>query len=687
MKKRRFPLSLAILLPTIVAIVLGLGGIYVGAYFAMRDSAYQAAVHDDAQELGTLSSILEDDDPEHVGVSYGLVPVIEAYEANKPSALPTPGSAEETAYKELIAKSTASQLYEYVANKMERFVTSFLGFFYEDTASNRMVLVCSSNRGGESEKVETTSLYVGSFFHRDARFDQPDFYGDSIRDEKLGRMMASGICFGELRHPIRGTGPYRVWIVRETAEVDIYSAMPEFNKNFAIIAGVVLLALAAIIYLLLYFLVVRPTRRLWRHGNEFISALREGQVKKEFAPSSSRYGNELHDLNDSFYYSQEAIEEYSEKIVASAAYEEKINADLALAERIQASMVPDKPLQGKEFLVRGYMRPAREVGGDLYSYFRIDENRVGFYIGDVSGKGVPAALFMAKANTLLRLTLKDSNINEANKILCEGNAENFFVTAFLAVLDLRNGELTYVNCGHEPAFLYQNGKYRALDEEPNFLLGCIPDFEYKVQKTKLRHGDRLFLYTDGISEATNVDGELFGRRRILDCLNAHGNLPSEDTFRAVSEAVNAFVGEAEQSDDECMVALDYAREEEFSFASNLEGLASVQPFCDAFLGDGDKGLISTIQVVLDELCSNVVYYSGSGDKPIRLILRDDGEAIVGTLIDQGKPFNPLEDKPEKEDGKPGGLGLIMVQSMVDELNYRYLDRRNILVFSKKKERK
>jgi|GEM_PF-1057173 len=679
MKKRRFPLSLAVLLPTFLAVITSLGGLYLGGYFVLRETAFETAVKDDAQDLGNLDELYSQE--EYASVGYGLLPVVEAYRNNKPQGPFTPGSAEETAYKKVIQDAANTFLNSRIVDSMQRYVTTFVGIFYEDVDSNRMVLVCMSSSFAPAPE-QATSLYLGAFFNRGYPFTEGDFYGYSITDPMMGKMVASGLFMAEVKHPtIETYAPARLWLVRETKDSEVYATIPRFTQGFAIVASVILVLLLGVVFLLLYFLVIRKTRRLASQSNAYVQDLEAGQPGTQFTPINKGFENELTDLNNALYYTQEAIRDYSEKVRKSAAYEEKINADLALAERIQASMVPSKPMEGERYLIRGYMKPAKEVGGDLYNYFMIDENRVAFFIGDVSGKGVPAALFMAKADTVLRMVASDLDIAEANRILCDSNTEFLFVTAFVAVLDITTGKLRYVNAGHEPVFVYHNGSYSELEEDSNLPLGCDDTFPYAIQERKLDLGDRLFLYTDGVSEAMNVKGELFGRKRILNVLNDARDLPSGETMNLMMERIVAFVGEAEQSDDACMVALDYAKEFSLSFEPTPEGLEKVAPFVDSFLEGKDLELIANIQVILDELCSNVVFYSKT-TAPIRLVLHDEANRILGAIVDEGIPFNPLTDKPEHDEDKPGGLGIVMAQAMSDGLHYSRIGKHNILHFQK-----
>ena len=684
MRKRHRSLALAIILPTFFSIVVGQGLVYLGGYFSLRDSATHNAILNDQEDLGEINDSFGEGD--YVLLGYGLVPVIEAYEANKPAAPLTPGSAEEATYKEVVEKAAANQLYQSVETRLERYLTTFVGIFYEDVATNRMVLVCTSDKTDTAETTAEISLYLGSFFNAGNVFKDDVFYGYTLHDSVAGDLFASALYMSEITHPNQGGGPYRVWLIRETSLGLVYQDIPSFSQRFAIISAAVLLGMAIVLYLLIRFVVIRPSKRLSMLGNEFSNALREGERIEVFQPHKSRYSNELTDINDALFTAQESIQEYSSKLRESTAREERMNADLAIAERIQSSMVPTEPLHGPMFTVRGYMHPAKEVGGDLYNYFRIDDDHVALFIGDVSGKGVGAALFMAKANTVLRLTAKDFDFDKANQTLCEGNAENLFVTAFMALLEISTGKLRYVNAGHEPVFICRDGKYEMLDEEPNFMLGYLDDFSFVVQETILKPGDRLFLYTDGISEAMNEKGELFGKERIHECLNASKGLPSSEVFKLIMVAVKDFVGAAEQSDDACILGLDYGLEKRLTIEPDTEGLKTIASFIDEFLADVDENTRSIIHVIADEMCSNAIYYSNSPE-PIRFILCKDEKKVTGYLIDAGTPFNPLEKGPKEDPDEPGGLGIIMSKSLSDEFDYEYVCDHNVLRFVKNRASK
>ena len=250
-----------------------------------------------------------------------------------------------------------------------------------------------------------------------------------------------------------------------------------------------------------------------------------------------------------------------EELTKVTAEKERIGTELNLATKIQLDALPaGYPAfpERRDFDLNATMSPAKEVGGDLYYYMLIGQDKLLLSVGDVSGKGVPAALFMMTAKTLIASyaenNLSPSEIfSKTNERLCEGNETNLFVTAWLGILDLKTGELKYVNAGHPQPVVYHQGKFAYLTEKPNFILGGMNGVPYKEHSLTLEKGDRLFVYTDGVTEATDKDNQLFGDNRLMDAISTTENLSAPDTLVKVREKIDEFVGDAEQFDDITML--------------------------------------------------------------------------------------------------------------------------------------
>ena len=243
-----------------------------------------------------------------------------------------------------------------------------------------------------------------------------------------------------------------------------------------------------------------------------------------------------------------------------------IKHELGIATEIQTSILPKvfPPFPDrKEFDIYAKMIPAREVGGDLYDFFLIDKSRVGVIIGDVSGKGIPAAMFMAVSKTLLKATaLKgippDSCLESVNNILVDESLPSMFVTVFYGIFDTRNGSFEYCNGGHNPPYLISaGGEVRQLDNRGGVFLGALKNLEYESNVVMLQPGETLFLITDGITEAMNTREEMFGEERSQAALQMHAGKPLPELVQKVLEEVQAFAGAQEQSDDLTCLTLRY----------------------------------------------------------------------------------------------------------------------------------
>ena len=260
------------------------------------------------------------------------------------------------------------------------------------------------------------------------------------------------------------------------------------------------------------------------------------------------------------------IVEYVENLTLVTAEKERIGAELSIATQIQADMLPgifpafpDKP----EFDIYATMNPAKEVGGDFYDFFMVDESHLAIVMADVSGKGVPAALFMVIGKTLIKDHTQPGRdlgevFTEVNNILCESNSEGLFITAFEGVLDLVSGEFTFVNAGHEIPFICKkDGSYEPYKIRAGFVLAGMEGIRYKCGTMQLSPGDRLFQYTDGVTEATDKDGRLYGMGRLGEILAQNAALPPMELLGKIKEDIDAFVGDAPQFDDITMLCLEY----------------------------------------------------------------------------------------------------------------------------------
>ena len=280
-------------------------------------------------------------------------------------------------------------------------------------------------------------------------------------------------------------------------------------------------------------------------------------------PARAFDNDEIGDLAACVNSMSVSLKKYIADLTSVTAEKERIGAELNVATKIQADMLPQiYPAfpEREDFDLFATMDPAREVGGDLYDYLLLDDDHLMVVVGDVSGKGVPAALFMVIAKTLLEThsiqRLSPAEIfMKTNNELCKGNETGLFVTCWLGIITLTSGELCYVNAGHPYPVLYHNGEFSYVKSKPNFVLGGMEGLPYAEHSLKLEKGDRLLVYTDGVTEATDANEVLFGEDRLLKAMQGTEKMTAPDTLKALRREIDSFVGEAEQFDDITMLQL------------------------------------------------------------------------------------------------------------------------------------
>ena len=312
---------------------------------------------------------------------------------------------------------------------------------------------------------------------------------------------------------------------------------------------------------------VTPINAIAEAAATYARDKREGTEKTgHFDNLDIRTQDEVENLSHIMADMERDLAKHEEEITRITAEKERIGTELHMASAIQASMLPHvfPPFPDrKEFEVYASMDPAREVSGDFYDYFLIDDDHLGIVIADVSGKGVPAALFMMVSKVILQSCAMlgrsaGETLTKTNEAICSNNKAEMFVTVWLGILELSTGRMTAANAGHEyPILKRAGGDYELFRERHGLVIGGMEGTEYPEYELQLNPGDRLFLYTDGVPEATDADNNLFGTERFLAALNADRDATPEQTLKNVRGAVDAFVKDAEQFDDLTILCLEY----------------------------------------------------------------------------------------------------------------------------------
>lgn len=388
------------------------------------------------------------------------------------------------------------------------------------------------------------------------------------------------------------------------------------------------------------------------------------------------------------------------RLTGIAMQKQRIDEALKLAREIQMSMLPTRfpPFPERQAVgINAAVKPAREVGGDFYDFDYLDAEHLYFCVGDVSGKGIPAALFMAVTKTLIKSrTTEDrstaSILAYVNEGLNKDNDSSMFVTLFVGILDVTSGDLTFTNAGHVLPYLRRrDGSLERLDAYHGPLVGAMPGMVYREDCLAVEPGDLLLLYTDGVTEAMNFQGELFSEARLLEIMGGPEATSTAALVHHTVAAVETFERGTEQADDITVFALQFfgaaSHCQEFTVRNRLSALTAVNGELEAFGKQNacSSAMIAKLKLIFDELMSNIVAYAypDGAERDVEVRLEVVGARVVVRIADDGIPFNPLTAAPPDTSTPlmqrvPGGLGIHLVRNLVDEASYERQDEKNVL---------
>ena len=466
-------------------------------------------------------------------------------------------------------------------------------------------------------------------------------------------------------------------------------------------AMIAMLVITLIITSIALFIVVRKQLRPLNDLDVAARDIANGDFDQELPKIHTH--DEIRRLRDSFEDMRTSLSRYIEELQVTTASKASIESELKVASDIQMSMLPKlfPPYPERDDIdIFGSLTPAKAVGGDLYDFYIRDE-KLFFCIGDVSGKGVPASLVMAVTRSLFRTisaheASPDRIVAVINDTLTEGNESNMFVTLFVGALDLPSGRLRYSNAGHDAPLLIKDS-VEMLPMDANIPVGVMNNWKFTAQGTQIEPGTTIFLYTDGLTEAENIIHEQFGEERIRDVANT-ANRPNP-LIKAMSSAVSDFVGEAEQSDDLTMLAIQYTKQQlavrysnELSIVNDLnevERLATfVEQTCEAV--GFDMATTMQLNLALEEAVVNVINYGyPNGTKGDILIeAQANDQRLKFIITDSGVPFDPtakeeVDTTLSAEERPIGGLGIHLVRKIMDSINYERHNGHNVLTLRKK----
>lgn len=611
-----------------------------------------------------------------------------------------------------------SQPYTDTINGKETMLTSYsIPFYYpiKDTSKFRGVISVNisldwlKNYLSKIKPFETGYLILISdngsvishpdeYFNKDDNiFELKDYKGQDYLKSIKNIINRNDTNFEVHNSKINESGRLFLWHLNSCDWVMImYVPDKELYKDFyTLFYGLIGISLLGFIVLILVTIIIsrnfiRPIKNLAEITHEI------GTGNFNISLPEIKTKDEIGILNSAINKMQDSLKLYVKDIQETTSARERIERELQIARDIQMGIIPKKfpPFPNiRSFDIYAHLEQARDVGGDLYDFFMIDHDHLCFAIGDVSGKGVPAALFMAITRTVLRAKAalhhspKDI-ISSMNRSISSENDNFMFITFAVGVLDIFSGDLEYCSAGHNPPYLYHvDGDFELLKVKVNIPLGIDYDYSFASNKFKLEDGDKFFIYTDGVTEAMNNKGNFFNDDKLLKSLSMHKMEGVTEIIRGVKKDIHSFIHGTPQSDDIAMLVLTYNKtdnedciNETLLIENNLQNLNYLADF---IRNVGSQYLFSQkilfeLNLVLEELVTNTINYGYTDTErhviEINLLLCKN--EIIIELIDDANEFDPfcaqLSDQHDKpaEEREIGGLGIYFVKTYVDQYFYK-----------------
>ena len=546
----------------------------------------------------------------------------------------------------------------------------------------------------DSTKITRQTIFTQTIEHPDTAMTALG-YAMTHGEEGVKEMKLNGEDCLVFYKPLGQTGCSMAIVCTEN---DVFSGFDRLRRTIMVIFAVGLLAM---LYLLI-LIVTRELKPLNQLAQE-AEAIASGHFDTEL-PDFRRI-DEIGQLSHSFGNMQQSLVKYIEELKTTTAQKASIESDLRIASDIQMGMLPEKfPTRDdrNDVLLYASLTPAKEVGGDLFDFYFRDE-KLFFCIGDVSGKGVPASLFMAVTRSAFRTvsaheSMPDRIVTAINRTIADMNKNHMFVTLFVGVLDIPTGRLHYCNAGHDAPLLIGAG-IEELPCDANIPVGFMPKWKYTLQEAQIVTGTTIFLFTDGLTEAMDAGNAQFQMERVNDvALQALAAPDPRQLIALMTEAVHEFVGDAEQSDDLTMMAIQYILQQSdvqidksIVLSSDLKEVPKLNDFvedaCQA-VGLDDIGSMQ-VKVAIEEAVVNVMKYAYTSEHRgnVTIKVTSDSHSLKFTIIDSGKPFDPtlqsqVDTTLSAKQRKIGGLGIHIMRQNMDSINYERKDLFNVLTLKK-----
>lgn len=512
---------------------------------------------------------------------------------------------------------------------------------------------------------------------------------------------ATALYNADIVDGVNGVSAEYMYVFKFVEGYCLIAAMPVneamFMRDASMLTSIFMqVIIFATLFVFIYILIKRVIINNIKKVNDTLARITQGDLN---VTVDVRSNTEFSSLSDDINSTVTTLKRY----IAEAAA--RIDKELEYAKQIQLSALPTNFPKDEDYNIYAQMIAAKEVGGDFYDFYKLNDTTVAFLAADVSGKGIPAAMFMMTAKTIIKdlaesgMTVNDI-FTKANEKLCENNESGMFVTAWMGILDLTTGNLQFANAGHNPPLLKRaDGLFEYLKTRAGFVLAGMEGVRYRVGEITLNPGDRLFLYTDGVPEATNAENKLYGEDRLLTFMNQNASVEATELLPALKANIDEFVGEAPQFDDITMLMFDYKpkkRGEQMinkTFPAKVEALSDVLGFVDEILESYECPMKTqtAVCVAIEEVFVNVAHYAygeGEGDMTLGIGFDAESREITFRMTDKGTPFDPLKNPDpditlSAEDREIGGLGIFITKKTMDTVTYAYENGENILTMIKK----
>lgn len=549
---------------------------------------------------------------------------------------------------------------------------------YQD--GERRIVFLGDSRQIEYKAVDNPPFYhlAGTFYEFGQDEEVPTFSQDSIKTVKIyGKTCKVFPIFAA-----DSEAEFIAYFFIEFNEDAVVARAKRIMNSEMLVLGITAAVIILIYALISYFLFVKNINKLSKASLK-ISRKLTGKTLGEPVLINVKSHDEMQTLASSLEVLQTAVFNYAELVKEEARERERINAELEVASKIQLEALPPSTFADEKVLLNAYIKTAKEIGGDFYDYFYIDESRFAVLIADVSGKGIPAALFMMRSKAIIKnVILSHDSLEEAiykaNNILVSNNQENLFVTAFIGVIDLSKNKMTFINAGHEKPYIISKGKIHKLDGCSNFVIGEIENFKYKVEETLFNKEDILFTFTDGLNESINQEQEEFGYHRIEETLSSREDWSLNDLVEVLNQRHQEFIGKEVQFDDITMMAIK-RNSHKLHLSFKTKDYSIIEEATNKFFEEYsylNETTKSHVGIVLDELLNNQISYEKRQDLKINLDFSYVDQKLQLVLTSNGEAFNPFTNN--KNDSEIGGHGINIVKNFSKEQKYTYQNNQSII---------